>query len=165
MGDPTQFLLNAFNPERLPRQNQTRYGYPVEDSNRNFLMWIHARLEEVHGENHSMDYMHKLRAIIAEMPDDLKTFSVGQGRHSLGALREMLISVSSPTDEGDYYMSCLENENEPELVLVYRKNGILRASLTSIGDYDLRSLHYGLTAVKWSSLVHPLKVEESTPDK
>jgi len=29
-----------------------------------FLTWIHERLEHVHGENHNVDYMHKLRNII-----------------------------------------------------------------------------------------------------
>jgi hypothetical protein len=43
------------------------------DSDRGFLMWIHERLEHVHGENHLLDYMHQLRAIIAEIPADRKT--------------------------------------------------------------------------------------------
>ncbi len=29
-----------------------------------FLMWLHERLTEVHGESPHVDYMHKLRAII-----------------------------------------------------------------------------------------------------
>jgi hypothetical protein len=29
-----------------------------------FLMWLHERLVEVHGESEYVDYMHKLRAII-----------------------------------------------------------------------------------------------------
>lgn len=29
-----------------------------------FLQWIHDRLQHMHGENENMDYMHKLRAII-----------------------------------------------------------------------------------------------------
>ena len=31
---------------------------------RDFLIWLHERLERVHGENHMNDYMHKLRAVI-----------------------------------------------------------------------------------------------------
>ncbi len=31
---------------------------------REFLIWIHERLEHVHGENPMNDYMHKLRAVI-----------------------------------------------------------------------------------------------------
>jgi hypothetical protein len=31
---------------------------------RDFLIWIHERLEHVHGENPMSDYMHKLRAVI-----------------------------------------------------------------------------------------------------
>jgi len=61
------------------------------DSDRGFLMWIHERLEHVHGENHLMDYMHKLRAIIADLPADRKTVSVGQGKNSLEALQESIL--------------------------------------------------------------------------
>ncbi len=31
---------------------------------REFLMWLHSRLTAVHGEEETVDYMHKLRAII-----------------------------------------------------------------------------------------------------
>jgi len=40
---------------------------------RDFLMWLHARLENVHGENAAFDYMHKLRAIIAATPVEKTT--------------------------------------------------------------------------------------------
>jgi hypothetical protein len=33
-------------------------------SDKKFLQWIHDRLHQVHGENESVDYMHKLRAVI-----------------------------------------------------------------------------------------------------
>ena len=58
-------------------------------SDREFLMWLHARLTEVHGENELMDYMHKLRAIIAATPADRKTV-VGGVSNSLDELRENL---------------------------------------------------------------------------
>lgn len=35
-----------------------------------FLKWIHERLEYVHKESPLMDYMHKLRAIIRDMDAD-----------------------------------------------------------------------------------------------
>ena len=60
------------------------------ETDRGFLMWIHERLEHVHGESRLRDYMHKLRAIIAEMPADKNTVSTGQGKNSLEALREEL---------------------------------------------------------------------------
>ncbi len=53
-------------------------------------MWVHERLEHVHGESRLRDYMHKLRAIIADMPADQNTVSVGQGKNSLEALQEEL---------------------------------------------------------------------------
>jgi hypothetical protein len=62
-----------------------------DDSDRGFLMWIHERLEHVHGESRLMDCMHKLRAIIADMPADRKTVSVGQGKNSLEALQQSIL--------------------------------------------------------------------------
>ena len=61
------------------------------DSDRGFLMWIHERMERVHGESHLTDYMHKLRAIIADMPADRKTVSVGQGKNSLETLQQSIL--------------------------------------------------------------------------
>ena len=40
---------------------------------RDFLIWIHERLEHVHGENPLVDYMHKLRAIIYATDEDQLT--------------------------------------------------------------------------------------------
>lgn len=40
---------------------------------REFLMWLHERLEFVHGEKPTADYMHKLRAIIRATPEKLET--------------------------------------------------------------------------------------------
>jgi hypothetical protein len=40
---------------------------------REFLMWMHERLEKVHGERPLVDYMHKLRAIIKATPADKET--------------------------------------------------------------------------------------------
>jgi len=40
---------------------------------KDFLFWIHQRLLIVHHENPSMDYMHKLRAIIEITPDTQET--------------------------------------------------------------------------------------------
>lgn len=44
---------------------------------RDFLKWIHARLEHVHQENPLVDYMHKLRAIIATTDPDKETLNQG----------------------------------------------------------------------------------------
>ena len=35
-----------------------------------FLCWLHERLSIVHGESPLLDYMHRLRAIIASTPKD-----------------------------------------------------------------------------------------------
>jgi len=39
-------------------------------TDKDFLIWIHNRLEFVHGELHHADYMHKLRTIIDATPED-----------------------------------------------------------------------------------------------
>jgi hypothetical protein len=65
------------------------------DSDRGFLMWIHERLEHVHDESRLSDYMHKLRAIIADMPADRRTISVGQGKNSLESLQEFIVEGSA----------------------------------------------------------------------
>lgn len=42
-------------------------------TDREFLMWLHERLEHVHGESPITDYMHKLRAIIFATPKEQRT--------------------------------------------------------------------------------------------
>ena len=41
-----------------------------------FLLWIHDRLIFEHGENKNFDYMHKLRAIIKDIPEDKYTSNI-----------------------------------------------------------------------------------------
>jgi len=45
-------------------------------NDKDFLIWLHKRLENVHNENPNYDYMHKLRAIIANTPNDRFTPNV-----------------------------------------------------------------------------------------
>jgi hypothetical protein len=42
-------------------------------SDKEFLQWIHDRLENVHKENRYYDYMWRLRAIANATPSDQKT--------------------------------------------------------------------------------------------
>ena len=44
---------------------------------KDFLKWIHERLEHVHHESPLMDYMHKLRAIIATTDPEKETLNTG----------------------------------------------------------------------------------------
>ena len=46
-------------------------------SDREFLQGIHERLQHFHGESPSVDYMHKLRAIIAATPQGQHTPNAG----------------------------------------------------------------------------------------
>jgi hypothetical protein len=45
-------------------------------NDREFLIWLHARLVTVHGEDQLLDYMRKLRAIIRATPKDKLTPNV-----------------------------------------------------------------------------------------
>jgi len=59
-------------------------------NDRAFLMWLHERLIEVHAERSIFDYMHKLRAIIADMPKEQITPNDGRGCNTLRELRNKL---------------------------------------------------------------------------
>ena len=49
-------------------------GQTMENKNdKEFLQWIHNRMENVHGENPNFDYMHKLRSIIEAIPEEQST--------------------------------------------------------------------------------------------
>jgi hypothetical protein len=61
-------------------------------TDREFLMWLHNRLTEVHGEDALMDYMHKFRAIITSIPANQITPSDGRGGNDLKALRNNLLA-------------------------------------------------------------------------
>lgn len=43
------------------------------ETDKEFLQWLHDRLEFVYKENPLYDYMHRLRAIIKEYDDNKKT--------------------------------------------------------------------------------------------
>ena len=47
---------------------------------REFLLWLHDHLEHVHGESPFFDYMHKLRAIIRNTPEDQVSVSSNTGK-------------------------------------------------------------------------------------
>lgn len=57
---------------------------------REFLMWLHERLEHVHGENDLLDYMHRLRAIIRATPEEQETMFCG----SCNSLEELKNELS-----------------------------------------------------------------------
>ena len=58
-------------------------------NDRDFLCWIHERLEN-YGDSDLLDFMHQLRAVIAETPEDKRTVNTGQGKNGLGELRRSL---------------------------------------------------------------------------
>ena len=58
---------------------------------RDFLIWIHERLEHVHGENPHYGFMHRLRCIIRATPDNQHTPNM----NSKNSLEEMLESITT----------------------------------------------------------------------
>jgi len=55
-----------------------------------FLLWLHSRLQHKHGEDPRIDFMHRLRAIIASTSADQDTPNDGRGKQSEGALMKKL---------------------------------------------------------------------------
>jgi len=68
---------------------------------REFLIWIYYRLRDVYGENELVDYMHKLRAIIADYDADKITPNDGRGKNGIGKLEEILFP--NPENRKDCY--------------------------------------------------------------
>lgn len=62
-----------------------------------FLIWIHARLHEVHGESETVDYMHKLRAIIGATNSEVITPNIVTGN----SLKEFLEQAEFADTEYD----------------------------------------------------------------
>jgi hypothetical protein len=58
------------------------------ETDRGLLMWLHERLEHVHGEHPLVGYMHRLRGIIAATPEGQKSKSMGA--NSLDELKQKL---------------------------------------------------------------------------
>ena len=61
-----------------------------------FLQWIHNRLKEVHKENVDVDYMHKLRAIIKDYPDDKITPNVSNNYNPISLMSHSLRHSDTP---------------------------------------------------------------------
>ena len=64
---------------------------------REFLIWLHQRLVLAHGEDEIVDYMHKLRCIIADMPKEQLTPNDGRGANSYKGLVARLKSRAADT--------------------------------------------------------------------
>jgi hypothetical protein len=62
-------------------------------NDREFLIWIHERLEHVHKEIRTMDFMHKLRNIILAYPADKVTPNTGC-MNSLEDLKEKIAELT-----------------------------------------------------------------------
>lgn len=56
--------------------------------NREFLIWIYARLVHVHGDEERIASMHHFRAIIKDMDKDKETINTGLSKNSLEEMLE-----------------------------------------------------------------------------
>ena len=54
---------------------------------KDFLIWLHERLDMVYGEDPLKDYMHKLRAIIRDTPPDRESPNNNTGNSLADILR------------------------------------------------------------------------------
>lgn len=59
-------------------------------TDRDFLCWIHERLEHVYNESPIVDFMNKLRVIITTIPANQRTPNDGRACLSLEELRRSL---------------------------------------------------------------------------
>lgn len=59
-------------------------------NDREFLAWLHERLEFVYKEAPTIDYMHKLRAIILSTHPDKRSTDFGSGNSSAD-MRELMV--------------------------------------------------------------------------
>ena len=57
---------------------------------REFLIWIYYRLQNVHQDSPLFDYMHKLRAVITAIPKDQETPNDGRGENSIDILEQKI---------------------------------------------------------------------------
>lgn len=62
---------------------------------REFLIWLHNRLELEHNESPCVAHMHKLRAIIGSTNKDQLTPNVGTGNSLEGFMRELRVREGS----------------------------------------------------------------------
>jgi len=67
-------------------------------------------------------------------------------------------SDERPTSEGCYWMTCMENDNDPEWVQVFKKYGKLMATI-DCGTYALADICAALTDVKWS---HAISISDNS---
>jgi len=71
-------------------------------NDREFLMWIHERLELVYGEDRYVDYMHRLRDIIENTPRRKHSKSRGVS-NSLAELRQFLATSDKQNEVSEIY--------------------------------------------------------------
>ena len=62
-------------------------------SDRDFLIWLHERLTEVHRESPLVDYMHRLRAVIKSIPADQRTPVCGTSNNLQDLIKELEATV------------------------------------------------------------------------
>jgi len=64
--------------------------YGKDTSDREFMMWIHERLEMVYGDNPREDHMKRLRRVIVSIPEGLEESDNFDAPATLAILKEYL---------------------------------------------------------------------------
>ena len=70
-------------------------------SDKEFLQWMHDRLQHRHGEDPHFDYMHKLRAIIDSTPEDKVTPNIASCTKNNE--KELTPNFYTPNEGGIWY--------------------------------------------------------------
>lgn len=136
---------------------------------RDYLIWLHSRLETVHGERSIVDYMHKLRAVITAIPADQDTPNDGRGKNGLPELEVALEKARKAggkrtaiarrgEDLGEtlvWHRSFTELPDDDTTVLVQSPNG---SEPVWPGFHDERGWHHvenavaTITATAWAEM-------------
>jgi len=102
-------------------------------TDREFLIWIHQRLINVHGEDPLVDYMGKLRCIIAKTPGNKTTPNDGAGGNNIEDLTRRLEEDAPETSAMD--RSDLTSFGRPRYRGVYRPDAEAMEPVQVSGPY------------------------------
>ena len=80
-------MPNGFHPGLLTTHEKSPNKEDRKMTNRDFLCWLHERLQQQHGDSELLLHMHRLRRIIATTP---KNQEVTQDIRSCDSLEELM---------------------------------------------------------------------------
>lgn len=105
-----------------------------------FLQWFHDRAIGGHGENKSVDYMHKLRAIIAATDEDQETPSI--------------LSIFKPAKPVKWISVNDEMPEEEGLYLTFWNDGVIEAYVCELFSIPNKDNEMHFSAVGGTNVTH-----------